>query len=252
MVLRYRNVPAVCILLLLVCMVPIFDFQGPVTAVVRRTTVPLSPLPLGSQGMDPSACMFPTLTRFLVSHPLSPSRHYPHQFNNREGFSFPGCSGPLLEFPILKSGKPFDGSGGPGPDRVVLTCVILTFLRGGSLILHQSCRCFLRLHHPHRGFTWWLQPMYIRTGVYNLINHFRVTMYQHSLVRGWITVRSVFSTVCVINATVNPDSRVDVTWGSSRVLDAIGKAHTLLERLVMPPTTLAAILMLCSASGLMS
>jgi len=48
-------------------------------------------------------------------------RHYPHAFNNREGFSFPGCSGSLLEFPILKSGRPFDGSGGPGPDRVIFT-----------------------------------------------------------------------------------------------------------------------------------
>ncbi|KAI2612577.1 uncharacterized protein GGS25DRAFT_124889 [Hypoxylon fragiforme] len=45
------------------------------------------------------------------------SNDYPHQFNNREGFDFPGAS-PYYEFPILSSFVPYTG-GSPGPDRVV-------------------------------------------------------------------------------------------------------------------------------------
>ncbi|KAF9790608.1 ribonuclease T1 [Thelephora terrestris] len=44
---------------------------------------------------------------------------YPHQYKNYEGFTF-SCSGPTFyEFPILASGALFNGSTGPGPDRVV-------------------------------------------------------------------------------------------------------------------------------------
>ncbi|EGP89360.1 unnamed protein product [Zymoseptoria tritici ST99CH_1A5] len=45
------------------------------------------------------------------------SGNYPHQYNNREGFSF-AVSGPYQEFPILASGSTYSG-GSPGPDRVV-------------------------------------------------------------------------------------------------------------------------------------
>ncbi|KAG4223676.1 hypothetical protein PC116_g27859 [Phytophthora cactorum] len=45
------------------------------------------------------------------------SNDYPHQFNNREGFDFPGQA-PYYEFPILNSFDPYDG-GSPGADRVV-------------------------------------------------------------------------------------------------------------------------------------
>ncbi|KAH9900434.1 ribonuclease-domain-containing protein [Xylariomycetidae sp. FL2044] len=42
---------------------------------------------------------------------------YPHQYNNYEGFDFPGSS-PYYEFPILSSYEVYDG-GSPGADRVV-------------------------------------------------------------------------------------------------------------------------------------
>ncbi|KAI1397367.1 hypothetical protein F4819DRAFT_499556 [Hypoxylon fuscum] len=45
------------------------------------------------------------------------SNDYPHQYNDREGFDFPGPS-PYFEFPILSSFEPYDG-GSPGADRVV-------------------------------------------------------------------------------------------------------------------------------------
>ncbi|KAI1486129.1 guanyl-specific ribonuclease T1 [Biscogniauxia mediterranea] len=45
------------------------------------------------------------------------SNDYPHQYNNREGFDFPGAS-PYYEFPILSSYDPYTG-GSPGADRVV-------------------------------------------------------------------------------------------------------------------------------------
>lgn len=34
---------------------------------------------------------------------------YPHQYNNYEGFSFGGVSGPYQEFPILSSGQIYSG-----------------------------------------------------------------------------------------------------------------------------------------------
>lgn len=42
---------------------------------------------------------------------------YPHQYNDYEGFKFP-VSGNWYEFPILSSGKVYDG-GSPGADRVI-------------------------------------------------------------------------------------------------------------------------------------
>lgn len=37
------------------------------------------------------------------------SSTYPHQYKNYEGFSFNGVSGPYYEFPILSSGKIYNG-----------------------------------------------------------------------------------------------------------------------------------------------
>jgi ribonuclease len=34
---------------------------------------------------------------------------YPHQYNDREGFSFSGVPGPYYEFPIMADGKIYDG-----------------------------------------------------------------------------------------------------------------------------------------------
>lgn len=48
---------------------------------------------------------------------ITGSNDYPHQYNNREGFDFPGQA-PYYEFPILSSFDPYDG-GSPGADRVV-------------------------------------------------------------------------------------------------------------------------------------
>ncbi|KAK0392641.1 hypothetical protein NLU13_2136 [Sarocladium strictum] len=48
------------------------------------------------------------------------SSSYPHQYNDYEGFSFNGVSGPYQEFPILASGRIYSG-GSPGPDRVIIT-----------------------------------------------------------------------------------------------------------------------------------
>ncbi|KAK2609103.1 hypothetical protein QQS21_002330 [Conoideocrella luteorostrata] len=48
------------------------------------------------------------------------SSSYPHRYNNYEGFDFNGVQGPYNEFPILKSGKAYNG-GSPGPDRVIVT-----------------------------------------------------------------------------------------------------------------------------------
>ncbi|KAI1384854.1 ribonuclease-domain-containing protein [Hypoxylon trugodes] len=45
------------------------------------------------------------------------SNDYPHEYEDREGFDFPGPS-PYYEFPILSSFEPYDG-GSPGADRVV-------------------------------------------------------------------------------------------------------------------------------------
>ncbi|OCK93132.1 putative extracellular guanyl-specific ribonuclease T1 [Cenococcum geophilum 1.58] len=42
---------------------------------------------------------------------------YPENYNDYEGFSFGGVSGPYLEFPILESGVYSGGS--PGADRIV-------------------------------------------------------------------------------------------------------------------------------------
>ncbi|KAF4121480.1 guanyl-specific ribonuclease, partial [Geosmithia morbida] len=47
------------------------------------------------------------------------SSTYPHRYNNYEGFSFGGASGPFQEFPILTSGVYTGGS--PGADRVIIT-----------------------------------------------------------------------------------------------------------------------------------
>ncbi|KAL7809066.1 guanyl-specific ribonuclease Th1 [Trichoderma gracile] len=44
---------------------------------------------------------------------------YPHEYRNYEDFYFKGLEGPFYEFPILSSGKTYDG-GPPGPDRVVI------------------------------------------------------------------------------------------------------------------------------------
>ena len=46
------------------------------------------------------------------------SGDYPHEYHDYEGFDFP-VSGPWYEYPILESGKVFDGSTSPGADRVV-------------------------------------------------------------------------------------------------------------------------------------
>jgi hypothetical protein len=43
---------------------------------------------------------------------------YPHAENNYEDLPF-AVSPPYLEFPIMADGTQFDGSEGPGPDRVV-------------------------------------------------------------------------------------------------------------------------------------
>jgi len=43
---------------------------------------------------------------------------YPHAENNYEGLPF-AVPPPYLEFPIMADGTQFDGSEGPGPDRVV-------------------------------------------------------------------------------------------------------------------------------------
>ncbi|KAI1375850.1 hypothetical protein F4677DRAFT_102775 [Hypoxylon crocopeplum] len=45
------------------------------------------------------------------------SNDYPHEYEDREGFDFPGAA-PYYEFPILSSFDPYDG-GSPGADRVV-------------------------------------------------------------------------------------------------------------------------------------
>ncbi|KAI2615509.1 hypothetical protein GGR54DRAFT_642271 [Hypoxylon sp. NC1633] len=45
------------------------------------------------------------------------SNDYPHEYEDREGFDFPGPS-PYYEFPILSSFKVYSG-GAPGADRVV-------------------------------------------------------------------------------------------------------------------------------------
>jgi hypothetical protein len=37
------------------------------------------------------------------------SSNYPHQYNNYEGFSFNGVSGPYQEFPIMASGNIYNG-----------------------------------------------------------------------------------------------------------------------------------------------
>ncbi|CEJ83173.1 Putative Ribonuclease/ribotoxin [[Torrubiella] hemipterigena] len=47
------------------------------------------------------------------------SSTYPHKYNNYEGFNFNGVSGPYYEFPILSSGKIYNG-GKPGADRVII------------------------------------------------------------------------------------------------------------------------------------
>jgi len=47
------------------------------------------------------------------------SGNYPHQYNNREGFTFnSGCKAPYYESPIFRD-HVFTG-GDPGPDRVVV------------------------------------------------------------------------------------------------------------------------------------
>lgn len=47
------------------------------------------------------------------------SNDYPHQFNNREGFTFnSGCRAPYYEFPVVKGGL-YSG-GDPGCDRVII------------------------------------------------------------------------------------------------------------------------------------
>ena len=51
-----------------------------------------------------------------VYHRLG-SDHYPHQYNDYEGFSFPTAA-PWYEFPILSSYTVYTG-GSPGPDRVI-------------------------------------------------------------------------------------------------------------------------------------
>ncbi|KAE8353091.1 guanyl-specific ribonuclease Ap1 [Aspergillus coremiiformis] len=43
--------------------------------------------------------------------------HYPHKYNNYEGFDFP-VPGTYYEWPILSSGRTYTG-GAPGADRVV-------------------------------------------------------------------------------------------------------------------------------------
>lgn len=131
----YTNVSVVCTLPLLVHAVLIPDFQGPATVVVTPTVAPTS-LPLfRSRKLDHMACMLPTLTRSPVSHPLYSSNSYPHTYKNHEGFTFAGCTGTLAEFPILKNGKVFDGSSGPGPDRIILEYVIIYFR--GNLMAHS-------------------------------------------------------------------------------------------------------------------
>ncbi|KAJ3542590.1 hypothetical protein NM208_g4013 [Fusarium decemcellulare] len=60
------------------------------------------------------------------------SGDYPHQYNDREGFTFT-TPGPWYEFPILSTFKVYSG-GSPGPDRVI-------FDSGGnfdSLITHTG------------------------------------------------------------------------------------------------------------------
>ena len=79
--------------------------------------------------MEPSAGMLPALpapARSLASHDYfhPSSNKYPHQYKGLDaGVSFT-CSKPWNEFPVLKSGAVFDGSTGPGPDRVVYEYVI--------------------------------------------------------------------------------------------------------------------------------
>lgn len=47
------------------------------------------------------------------------TNNYPHQFNNREGFTFnSGCYAPYYEFPVVPDGV-YTG-GDPGCDRVVV------------------------------------------------------------------------------------------------------------------------------------
>lgn len=47
-------------------------------------------------------------------------RAYPHRFGNREKLNFKGCKeGTLVEYPLKKSKKPWDGESPPGADRVV-------------------------------------------------------------------------------------------------------------------------------------
>lgn len=52
--------------------------------------------------------------------PTTSSRAYPHRFGNREKLNFKGCKeGTLVEYPLKKSKKPWDGESPPGADRVV-------------------------------------------------------------------------------------------------------------------------------------
>lgn len=37
------------------------------------------------------------------------SSTYPHRYNDREGFTFTGVDGPYYEFPLLSSGKIYNG-----------------------------------------------------------------------------------------------------------------------------------------------
>ena len=57
------------------------------------------------------------------------SNDYPHRYNDYEGFDFDTPS-PWYEFPILSSGKVFDGNESPGADRVIINsnCALTALL----------------------------------------------------------------------------------------------------------------------------
>jgi len=122
-------------------------------------------------------------------------RKYPHRFNNRENssFSVAGCTpGTLEEFPILQGNFSTEA-----PITLVLTA------------------SYSALPVPPAVAT--RTPELLETGLtyaHELMNHLRVKCIRiASLTCGRIQVRYVFSTLCMINAAVNQDTRIEATCG---------------------------------------
>ena len=124
----------------------------------------------------------------------------------------------MKEFPILEGGKVFDGSSGPGPDRIILEYVITSFRYNPALIHLLSAHSVTSaLASPTPGL---LRVAFAYA--HELMNYFRVMVYKNNIADVRMDSSPfVFSTVCVINGTVDQSGK-NPMWIASSCLQNDG------------------------------